>query len=376
LLALTWIFAPLFTSLGNSYEIQIGDRSLPGFYPLDAAKTSVDNLITLLPFFAGMRFLSTDSARASLLRSLPCAALFYSLPMLFEIRMSPQLHRWVYGFHPFSFEQQVRGGDFRPVVFLGHGLATALFTSLAVIAAIAVARAKWRIFRQPAALVAGYLTALLLLCRTWGATIYLIVIGPVVWFTKPRTWVRVSVVIALLVCAYPLLRAYDIVPVHRVLEAANSINPDRAASFKTRVVNEDILLAKANQKPFFGWGAWGRNRVYQQGTGKDISITDGGWIMQYGAWGWLGYLSYFGLFAAALFRSRIGVRGPVTENSIAVGSLSLLVAVNLIDMVPNSALVPFTYLAAGSLAGAVRARSAKKAPRPIPAKARSVVAAE
>jgi hypothetical protein len=296
--------------------------------------------------------------------------------MLFEIRMSPQLHRWVYGFHPFSFEQQVRGGDFRPVVFLGHGLVTALFTSLAVIAAIAVARAKWRIFRQPAALVAGYLTALLLLCRTWGATIYLIVIGPVVWFTKPRTWVRVSVVIALLVCAYPLLRAYDIVPVHRVLEAANSINPDRAASFKTRVVNEDILLAKANQKPFFGWGAWGRNRVYQQGTGKDISITDGGWIMQYGAWGWLGYLSYFGLFAAVLFRSRIGVRGPVTEDSIAVGSLSLLVAVNLMDLIPNSALVPFTYLAAGSLAGAVRARSAKKARRPIPAKARSPVAAE
>jgi hypothetical protein len=173
-----------------------------------------------------------------------------------------------------------------------------------------------------------------------------------------------------------LLRTYDIVPVHRVVEAANSINPARAASFKTRVTNEDQLLARANEKPFSGWGNWGRNRVYNKDTGQDISITDGGWIMQFGAWGWLGYLSYFGLFAAAVFRSRGGVRGPVTENSIAIGGLSLLVGVNLLDVLPNASLVPFTFLAAGSVAGVVRARSAKKSPRPGLTKARSAVAAE
>lgn len=375
LLVLTWTVAPIFTSLNNSYEIQIGDRSLPGFYPLNALKTGFDNLILLLPFFVGMRFLSTDGARALLIKALPMAALFYSIPMLFEIRMSPQLHRWVYGFYPFSFEQQFRAGAFRPAVFLGHGLAVALFTSMAVIAALLVARARWQIFRRPAALVAGYLAVLLLLCRTWGATIYLVIMAPVIWFTSPRTWVRVSVVIALIVCAYPLLRTYDIIPVHRVVAAANSINPARAASFKARVTNEDMLLARANEKPFSGWGNWGRNRVYAKG-GQDISVTDGGWIMQFGAWGWLGYLSYFGLFLASLLRSRHAVRGPVTPNSIAVGGLSLLVGVNLLDILPNAAVVPFSFLAAGSVAGAVRARSGKKAARALPTGSAAAVAAQ
>jgi hypothetical protein len=376
LLALTWVIAPLFASLGNSYEIQIGNRSLPGFYPLDASKIALDNLITLAPFFVGMRYLSTDSARASLLKALPAAALFYSIPMLFEIRMSPQLHRWVYGFHPHSFQQQVRDGGFRPVVFLGHGLVVALFMCMAVIAAIAIARARWQIFRKPASWVAAYLAVMLLLCKTLGATIYVIIAGPLVWFTSPRTWVRVSVVISLVVCAYPLLRTYDIVPVHRVLAAANSFDPERAASFKTRITNEDRLLARGNEKPFFGWGAWGRNRVYDQGTGEDISITDGGWIMQFGAWGWLGYLSYFGLFAASVLRSRRAVRGPVTRTSSAVGGLSLLVAGNLFDMVPNASLLPFTYLAAGSIAGAVRVRATNRNRRLVQKREPVVVASE
>lgn len=365
-LATVWTFAPLLSSLNNSYEIQIGDRSLPGFYPPNALKIGFDNLIRLLPFFIGMRFLSTDRSRALLLKALPSAALFYSVPMLFEVRMSPQLHKWVYGFFPHSFVQQYRDGGFRPVVFMGHGLEVALFTSLAVMACLVMRRAKWQIFRQPASLAAGYLAVVLVFCKTWGANIYLIIAAPILWFTRPRTWVRISIVLTLLVCAYPVLRNYDIVPVHRIMDLANSINPARAASFNVRVKNEDILLDKANQKPFFGWGADGRNRVYEAVTGEDISVTDGEWIITYGSWGWVGYLSYFGLFAAAMFIARRGVRGPVTENSVAIGGLSLLAAINVADLIPNASLLPFSYLAAGSVAAGVHVRATKKfARRPV-----------
>jgi hypothetical protein len=160
-----------------------------------------------------------------------------------------------------------------------------------------------------------------------------------------------------------MLRTFDIIPVHHITQLAESISPDRSASFKMRVNNEDILLAKANQKPFFGWGTWGRNRVYEQGSGEDISVTDGTWIIQYGLYGWLGYLSFFGLFAAAVFRARRMVRGPATRSSIAVAGLSLLIAINVLDLVPNSWLLPFTYLAAGSVAAAVQVRSGAPAKR-------------
>jgi hypothetical protein len=296
--------------------------------------------------------------------------------MLFEIKMSPQLHRWVYGFFPNSFVQQYRDGGFRPVVFLNHGLEVAIFTSMAVVAALVMMRAKWRTFRMPSTAVAGYLALLLLLCKTLGAAAYSVVVAPIVLFTRPRTWMNVALAILLLVCAYPALRTFDLIPVHHIAQAANSVSAARKSSFQLRIANEDVLLAKANEKPFLGWGAWGRNRVYKQGTGEDISITDGTWILQFGDWGWLGYLSYFGLFAASVFRGRGAVRGPVTDSSMVVGGLSLLVAVNVVDLLPNSFLVPFTYMAAGSVAGAVRARSASKAPRPSSAKARAAVAAE
>ena len=39
--------------MNNSYELQYGDRSLPGFYPLDGVKLALQNILTLAPFFVG-----------------------------------------------------------------------------------------------------------------------------------------------------------------------------------------------------------------------------------------------------------------------------------------------------------------------------------
>ena len=359
-LAFAFVVSPILTSLNNSYELRIGKTSIAGFYPLDGVKLSLRNICTLAPFFVGMRFLSSEQGRALLLKSLPTAALIYSIPMLFEVRFSPQLHSWVYGFFPHSFIQQYRDGGFRPVVFLGHGLEVALFASMALVAAMAVWRAKWRVLNLPAGVVAGYLAVVLLLCKSLGSMIYAAVIGPIMFLTKPKTWVSIACGILLLVSAYPLLRTYDIVPVHRVVDAAKTISAERSSSFETRVKNEDILLAKGNEKPFFGWGTWARNRVYDATSGEDVSVTDGFWIIQYGMFGWLGYLALFGLFTVAVFRGRSVVRGPATQATITLAGLSLLLAVNVADLIPNADLLPFTYVMAGSIAGCIRARSAVK----------------
>jgi hypothetical protein len=357
-----FVVSPLFTSLNNSYELHVGDRSLPGFYPLDAVKMSFHNIISLTPFFVGMRFISSQNGRALLLKSLPTAAIFYSIPMLFEVRFSPQIHKWVYGFFPHSFGQQIRDGGFRPVVFLGHGLEVALFASMALIAAVVAARARWRILSVPAGYVAAYLGGVLILCKTMGATIYAVAAAPLALFTAPRTWVRVAFAISLVVCSYPLLRTYGVIPVQRIAAAANTISSDRSSSFQFRVDNEDRLLARANEKPFFGWGTWGRNRIYDESSGRDVSITDGEWIITYGMFGWLGYLSLFGLFATALMRARTGIRGPINEATVVLGGMSLLLAVNMIDLIPNADLLPLTYMMAGSIAGCVPARASRRLP--------------
>ena len=211
----------------------------------------------------------------------------------------------------------------------------------------------------PGGAVVGYLGILLVLCKTLGAILYSALALPLVLLTKPRTWVRVSLVIALILCAYPMLRNYDIIPVRRVVTQISSFNAERAGSFQFRVENEDRLLAKANQKPAFGWGTWGRNRVFKEDSGEDLTITDGAWILRYGMFGWFGYLGLFGLFAAAIFNARAGVKGPVTPPKIVLGALTLMLAINLIDLVPNANLLPLTFLLAGTIAGRPRLAVAK-----------------
>ncbi len=320
----------------------------------------------LAPFFVGIRFLSSDESRAALLRAFATAGVLYSVPMLFEVRMSPQLHRWVYGYFPHSFAQQARDGGFRPVVFLGHGLEVALFASLAVIASLVIMRAKWPIMNQRASLVAGYLAFVLLLCKTLGAALYALFAAPVILFTKPRTWLTVAASIALLLCAYPLLRSQSLIPIDRIASAAGGVSAERESSFLYRIENEQLLMAKANEKPFFGWGTWGRARVYQADSGDDLTVTDGAWIIQYGGFGWLGYLSLFGLFATAVLRARASMNRQVTRENTVLGGLGLILAMNLVDLLPNANLLPFTYLVAGAIAGRMRTKHVTrpaKAPR-------------
>src|SRR5205085_9719293 len=118
-------------------------------------------------------------------------------------------HYWVYGFFPHtSFAQQVRYGGYRPVVFLEHGLQVALFASMALISTMVLARRRSLIVGAPAGIVAGYLSLILLLCKSLGAAIYAAIAAPIVMFTRPRTWAKLSCGFLLLVCTYPLLRTY------------------------------------------------------------------------------------------------------------------------------------------------------------------------
>ena len=370
-----FVVSPILTSLGNSYELHTAAGSIPGFYPLDGVKIAARQMIALLPFFVGMRFLSNEKGRAQLLKSLPIALLFYSVPMIFEVRFSPQLHRWAYGYHPSEFIQQVRGGGFRPVVFVGHGLELALFTCFGFLMSLILLRARWKVLRLPTAAVATYLGLLLLLCKSLGPAIYAVFLAPILFFTRPRTWVKISCVLLLFVCAYPVLRWHSLVPVEQIANVANKISPDRSESFDVRVTNENQLLTKANEKPLFGWGTWGRNRIYDENTGKDLSITDGEWIIQFGTYGWFGYLALFGLLTIAAFRAYGAVGDKVTPGALTLAGLTLLLAVQVVDMLPNGSTMSMTFLIAGSVAASAKVGRPRRSERSMWQGSRSPIAA-
>ncbi|WP_255564095.1 hypothetical protein [Mameliella sp. CS4] len=81
-------------------------------------------------------------------------------------------------------------------------------------------------------------------------------------------------------------------------------------------------------------------------------MTDGLWIIAIGTYGWVGFLAQFGLllWPLVLIWRATPTQRPDTVSPF-VGPLSLMLAINVADMIPNATLTPLTWLIAGALAG-------------------------
>lgn len=359
------LFAASFGSVAtNSEPLQFGPLFLPGMRIYDAFSISLEILVAILPLLLGWRYLATEADHRKLLAILALSGVVYSLPALFEVRMSPQLNIWIYGFFAHEFDQHIRAGGFRPIVFLQHGLWVGIFLSTATLAGAVLLRSssvaastslRWMIFL-------AWMLVTLVLVKSLGALAITLILLPVILFGNGWWMRRVASIVALIVLVYPMLRGLDWVPVDTVSELATEVNPERGASFDVRVHNEDVLLAHAQEKPLFGWGGWGRNELYDPETGRNIVITDGIWVIFVGQFGWFGYITRFGLLTFPLLALvRKGKKQPIP---LVTSGLGLVLAGNLIDLIPNATLTPLTWLMAGALAGYVSKGQEIKAATP------------
>jgi hypothetical protein len=87
-------------------------------------------------------------------------------------------------------------------------------------------------------------------------------------------------------------------------------------------------------------------------SGTIETVADGRWIILIGIFGWVGYLAEFGLIALPvlmlwLYKNRVG---DIPHQRL-IGPVTLLLAINLMDMLPNATLTPLTWLFAGAVLG-------------------------
>jgi hypothetical protein len=366
-----YVTSPVVTSLLNQDPIVVEDSRgaaaliIPGVGIYDALSACIGQSITILPMLIGRKFLRSAIGNQEILRTLIVAGLVYTIPMLIEVRLSPQFHVWVYGYFPSSFSQAMREGGFRPVVFLGHGLLVAFFLMTSLVAAAAFWRTKDRVLQFAGGLLTAYLGFILILCKTLGALVYAILLVPVVKFSSPKNNIRLAVCLAIFVLAYPTLRLVDLSPDQFLVDTATYISADRAKSLEFRHNNERDLTAKALERPWFGWGRYGRNRIYNEYG--DQSVTDGHWIITLGQFGLIGFFAEFGLltlpiFAAARAFRLVGSR----RESVFLTSLTLIVAIGALDQIPNASISPWAWLLSGALLGRaeqLRATSSSRAVR-------------
>ncbi len=351
LLILTLLTAPLISSVLNTDPVVVGSVILPGVGFYDGGSTVIHQCIVLIPFFLGRQVLRSPTDTEDILRTLVIAGLVYSLPELFEIRMSPQLHSWIYGYFPSDFDQTVRQGGFRPVVFLGHGLTVAFFAMTTVVAAAALWRTQTRIARVAPAAVTAYLGGVLILCKSVASLAYGLVLALLVRWATPRLQLHVATVLVVIALGYPILRMTDFVPTTFMVETAEWVSPVRASSLKTRFDNEGQLLDRASQRFWFGWGRFGRSFIYNN-FGRETSLTDGYWIITMGQFGFIGFLANFGLLGLTVFRAASSLHlVKLTRDRHFIAALALINAITMIDLLPNSSISPWGWLLAGALLG-------------------------
>lgn len=335
----------------NQSPIIVGGKFLPGLTYYDAFSSFVQTLIWIIPFFLGRYFFNSVKDNENIFKILVILALIYSLPMLYEFRFSPQLHRIVYGYHAADFVQQVRSGGFRSTVFVGHGLTLAFIIATCSIAAMALHKNKVRIGKFSPVMVIFYLSAILVLSKTWSALFYVALSAIFIYKFSPSKQIKWGLLIAAFVLLYPVGKIMQIIPDKAIISTINEYSTDRGQSLEFRFENEEALLKRALEKPFVGWGGWGRNRIYSP-SGKDISVTDGTWIVQFGLFGGIGFLFFYAILITPLYYAMKNIRYiQEPRDKVYFSALTLILAICLIDSVPNSGMGPMHLLLAGALLG-------------------------
>lgn len=351
-LILIYVLSPFGTVVTNGDPLVFDEKTIQGMRLYDSFAAVSYQAIALLPFFLARRYLGNPEGMKAILTALVTAGLAYSIPMLIEAVMSPQINVWVYGFFQHDFFQTIRYGGYRPVVFLPHGLWVAFFALMAMLAAFTLMRRTTAEARPKALAVFLYLAFMLVVCRSAGPLVYALALMPLILIAPPRVQIWMAALMAVVVIAYPTLRGAHLVPIDQIIQFANGLSPERAYSLNFRIENEEILLNRAQERPWFGWGGYGRAFTHDPVTGETLNIADGAWVILMGTYGWVGYLAEFGLTALPLLlMGREALRQRGADLSPWVAAVALILGANMVDLLPNATHIPFTWLMAGALLG-------------------------
>jgi len=336
------VAGPFATALANDMDLyEAGSAALAGLTTWAG------------PYLLGRVYFGSGRTAAQLASALVVGGLVYVPFCLWEMRMSPTLHASLYGFGTFQFLQSLRFGGYRPAVFLGHGLPLAMFMASTAVVAYWLwrARVQANIARVPSAWAAGALVGTTVLCRSAGAAILLAVgIGLLEAGRRLRSS-ALALALLLVPASYCTARVAGWSGEGLVDLIASLINEERADSLEFRMRNENLMVEKAMQQPWLGWGRWGRFFVYDE-RGRDISVPDGLWIITLGSAGLLGLTSLGLLLAAPVFLllRRFPARHWTNPRLAPAAALAVVIMLWAVDEILNAFVSPVFVVMAGALA--------------------------
>lgn len=366
--AIVWCLCPLPSVLTNAPPPD-GSSML-----YDALSQTWGQIISYgIPYLLGRMYFTDLQSFRELGLAIITGALVYVPFCLFEMRMSPQLHNMIYGYNQHSFNQTVRFGGYRPMVFMPHGLSLAMFMMSANVFAWLMWRSgEFLRSKSPLNNLLRYspwvLGVTFLLLKSTGA-LALGLVGAVALTTARLTKSRWPLLLLVMVpIAYVAARSNGLWSGESLVQlVAENIEKDRATSLDFRLKNENMLLKKAFERPWLGWGGWGRNRLFDEASGQDLTTTDGLWIIALGDRGFVGLFALGSLLLLPVVRFAFLFSPPKSLQWASVTAGTFVLALWVIDCLPNAMPLPIYFIIAGGLTGL------QPPPKPGPTWAASVL---
>jgi hypothetical protein len=326
-----------------------------------------------IPYFIGRIYFSDLSGAKEIALAIVIGAVVYVPFCWWEIRMSPGLHRFFYGFHQHSIVQTRRLGGYRPMVFMQHGLAVGLFMSLGTLLSLWcwTSGSFKRIWNIPASWITAVLALTSVLCKSTGA-ILILMAGCGVWFGA--RYVRTPLVMVLIVAVpigYMSARTVGGWKGQELIEGAAMLGSAQADSLQFRINSENGVWDIIRR----GDALLGSSRFSYSGEKTEASnnqkiIGDGMWIIALGKYGVLGLFAW----AGALILPGLGMAWKVparTWGSAAIAPAAALAVIGVLylwDSMMNAMVNPVWLVAMGSAMGCAfqrRVETGRQGVRPV-----------
>ncbi len=354
---LIWCIYPLFSSLSNDL----------GLY--DAVSSVVDQTMSWgIPYLLGRIYLGDLSGLRQLAIGIFAGGLIYAPLCLLESRISPQLHNIFYGGHPHDdFAQTVRLGGYRPMVFMQHGLAVGAWMMAASLIGIWLWRsgAISKVFNLTLQFSVPFILITFLLLRSTGAYgllvlgLILLLLGVALRNTVPVYLIIFSIIVYLSILTLTDAETYTHLTDRIVYYLSQYLPEDRVNSIEFRFNNEALLIERAQERFWLGWGGWGRNLLFDD-QGNQITIPDSLWIITFGQYGFIGLINLYTIFllpVVSVFSTKCHPYFWDHKKMAPVAALAITLLLYSIDCLVNDMNNPIYILICGGLTGYAMAQS-------------------
>ena len=198
--------------------------------------------------------------------------------------------------------------------------------------------------------------------KSMASLIYAIISSMLIKFGSVKFGLWVARLLVMFSIGYPFICLVNLFPHEAIVNMFGGPASERAASLAFRFGNEHLLLEHYKDRLFFGWGGFGRFRIYIENMSNEYGVTDGAWTIDLGMYGVIGFVAKYGLLGFSAFKAFSILKLIKSDvDKELIKAHAILMSVFMVDQLPNASIDNWVWLLSGALLGRCQYLSSSQA---------------